>query len=97
MALLVYKNTTDASLTEAEIKNRLRSALAIGNGLILDSLIVNLMGMACSFVFSNSVALQVMTKHLHIAKKTLSLRSPKIWLKWYSYQHGIYSLMSKTF
>ncbi|XP_056125138.1 adhesion G-protein coupled receptor G6 isoform X11 [Rhinichthys klamathensis goyatoka] len=43
MALLVYKNTTDASLTEAEIENRLRSALAIGNGLILDSMIVNLM------------------------------------------------------
>lgn len=43
MALLVYKNTTDASLTEAEIENRLRNALAIGNGLILDSMIVNLM------------------------------------------------------
>ncbi|XDV41490.1 hypothetical protein PO909_010359 [Leuciscus waleckii] len=43
MALLVYKNPTDASLTEAEIKNKLRSALAIGNGLILDSIIVNLM------------------------------------------------------
>ncbi|XP_077076258.1 adhesion G-protein coupled receptor G6 isoform X23 [Siphateles boraxobius] len=43
MVLLVYKNTTDASLTEAEIENRLRSAPAIGNGLILDSMIVNLM------------------------------------------------------
>ncbi|KAK7150997.1 hypothetical protein R3I93_012056 [Phoxinus phoxinus] len=43
MALLVYKNTTDASLTEAEIEKRLRSALAIGNGLILDSMIVNVM------------------------------------------------------
>lgn len=71
MALLVYKNTTDASLTEAEIENRLRNALAIGNGLILDSMIVNLMGMAFSLVFSNSVALQVMTKHLRIAKKKL--------------------------
>jgi len=69
MALLVYKNTTDASLTEAEIENRLRIDLGIGNGLILDSMIVNLMGMACSLVFSNSVALQVMTKHLHIAQK----------------------------
>jgi len=69
MALLVYKNTTDASLTEAEIENRLRIDLGIGNGLILDSMIVNLMGMACSLVFSNSVGLQVMTKHLHIAQK----------------------------
>ncbi|XP_048063296.1 adhesion G-protein coupled receptor G6 isoform X5 [Megalobrama amblycephala] len=43
MALLVYKNTTDASLTEAEIENRLRSAPVIGNGLILDSVSVNLM------------------------------------------------------
>jgi len=65
----VYNNTTDASLTEAEIENRLRIDLGIGNGLILDSMIVNLMGMACSLVFSNSVALQVMTKHLHIAQK----------------------------
>lgn len=46
MALLVYKNTTDASLTEAEIENRLRSSPVIGNGLILDSVSVNLMGMA---------------------------------------------------
>lgn len=46
MALLVYKNTTDASLTEAEIENRLKSAPVIGNGLILDSVFVNLMGMA---------------------------------------------------
>ncbi|XP_051732520.1 adhesion G-protein coupled receptor G6 isoform X19 [Ctenopharyngodon idella] len=43
MALLVYKNTTDASLTEAEIENRLRNAPVIGNGLILDSVFVNLM------------------------------------------------------
>uniref|UniRef100_A0A673MAC2 Adhesion G-protein coupled receptor G6 n=1 Tax=Sinocyclocheilus rhinocerous TaxID=307959 RepID=A0A673MAC2_9TELE len=43
MALLVYKNTTDASLAEAEIENILRSAPAIGNGLILDGVTVNLM------------------------------------------------------
>ncbi|XP_026070456.1 adhesion G-protein coupled receptor G6-like isoform X1 [Carassius auratus] len=43
MALLVYKNTTDASLAEAEIENKLRSAPAIGNGLILDSVTVKLM------------------------------------------------------
>ncbi|XP_050995018.1 adhesion G-protein coupled receptor G6 isoform X6 [Labeo rohita] len=43
MALLVYKNTTDASLAEAEIENILRSAPPIGNGLTLDSVTVNLM------------------------------------------------------
>ncbi|XP_016324814.1 G-protein coupled receptor 126-like isoform X1 [Sinocyclocheilus anshuiensis] len=43
MALLVYKNTTDASLAEVEIENILRRAPAIGNGLILDSVTVNLM------------------------------------------------------
>ncbi|XP_051510931.1 adhesion G-protein coupled receptor G6-like isoform X3 [Myxocyprinus asiaticus] len=43
MALLVYKNTSDAVLTVAEIENRLRSAPAIGNGLILDSVTVNSM------------------------------------------------------
>ncbi|XP_058612260.1 adhesion G-protein coupled receptor G6 isoform X16 [Onychostoma macrolepis] len=43
MALLVYKNTTDASLAEAEIENILRKDPAIGNGLILDSVTVNLM------------------------------------------------------
>ncbi|XP_059368386.1 adhesion G-protein coupled receptor G6-like isoform X3 [Carassius carassius] len=43
MALLVYKNTTDVSLAEAEIEDILRSAPAIGNGLILDGVIVNLM------------------------------------------------------
>ncbi|XP_016091154.1 adhesion G-protein coupled receptor G6 isoform X7 [Sinocyclocheilus grahami] len=43
MALLVYKNTTDASLAEPEIENILRSAPAIGNGLILDGVTVNLM------------------------------------------------------
>ncbi|XP_052441653.1 adhesion G-protein coupled receptor G6 isoform X3 [Carassius gibelio] len=43
MALLVYKNTTDVSLAEAEIEDILRSAPAIGNGLILDGVTVNLM------------------------------------------------------
>ncbi|XP_043076226.1 adhesion G-protein coupled receptor G6 isoform X19 [Puntigrus tetrazona] len=43
MALLVYKNTTDASLAEAEIENILRIAPAIGNGLMLDDVVVNLM------------------------------------------------------
>ncbi|XP_073673034.1 adhesion G-protein coupled receptor G6 isoform X1 [Garra rufa] len=43
MALLVYKNTSDASLAEAEIENILRSAPPIGNGLALDSVTVNLM------------------------------------------------------
>ncbi|XP_051501108.1 adhesion G-protein coupled receptor G6 isoform X2 [Myxocyprinus asiaticus] len=43
MALLVYMKTTDAVLAEAEIENRLRSATAIGNGLILDSVTVNSM------------------------------------------------------
>ncbi|KAK2884007.1 hypothetical protein Q8A67_017644 [Cirrhinus molitorella] len=43
MALLVYKNTTDASLAEAEIEKILRTPLPIGNGLILDSVTVNLM------------------------------------------------------
>lgn len=54
MALLVYKNTTDASLPEAEIENILRSAPAIGNSLILDGVTVNLMGMACSILFNFS-------------------------------------------
>uniref|UniRef100_A0A8C1FZ49 Adhesion G-protein coupled receptor G6 n=1 Tax=Cyprinus carpio TaxID=7962 RepID=A0A8C1FZ49_CYPCA len=43
MALLVYKNTTDASLAEVQIENILRSAPAIGNGLILNRVTVNLM------------------------------------------------------
>ncbi|KTF93310.1 hypothetical protein cypCar_00011020 [Cyprinus carpio] len=43
MALLLYKNTTDASLAEAEIEDILRSAPEIGNGLILDGVTVNLM------------------------------------------------------
>ncbi|XP_051954864.1 adhesion G-protein coupled receptor G6-like isoform X3 [Xyrauchen texanus] len=43
MALLVYKNTSDAVLTVAEIENRLRSAPAIGNDLILDSVMVKSM------------------------------------------------------
>ncbi|XP_067273978.1 adhesion G-protein coupled receptor G6 isoform X2 [Pseudorasbora parva] len=43
MALLVYKNTTDASLTEAEIENWLRNAPAMENSLILDGVIVHLM------------------------------------------------------
>ncbi|XP_051951681.1 adhesion G-protein coupled receptor G6-like isoform X3 [Xyrauchen texanus] len=43
MALLVYMKTTDAVLAEAEIENRLRSATAIGYGLILDSVTVNSM------------------------------------------------------
>lgn len=43
LALLIYKNTTDANLAEVEIESMLRSAPAIGNGLILDSVTVNLM------------------------------------------------------
>ncbi|XP_073788917.1 adhesion G-protein coupled receptor G6 isoform X37 [Danio rerio] len=43
LALLVYKNTTDVNLAEVEIESMLRSAPAIGNGLTLDSVTVNLM------------------------------------------------------
>ncbi|TRY98134.1 hypothetical protein DNTS_028489 [Danionella cerebrum] len=39
LALLVYKNTTDASLAAIEIANRLRGASALGNGLTLDSVV----------------------------------------------------------
>ncbi|XP_028808838.1 adhesion G-protein coupled receptor G6-like isoform X12 [Denticeps clupeoides] len=35
-ALLVYKNTSDTSLAEAEIESRMKGAQPIGNGLVLD-------------------------------------------------------------
>ncbi|XP_057209550.1 adhesion G-protein coupled receptor G6 isoform X7 [Triplophysa rosa] len=43
MALLVYTNTLNAHLAVGEIENKMLSATAIGNGLILDSVTVSLM------------------------------------------------------
>lgn len=47
MALLVYTNTLNADLALGEVENKMLSATAIGNGLILDSVTVSLMGMTC--------------------------------------------------
>lgn len=45
MALLEYTNTTNADLAVGEIENKMLTATGIGNGLILDSVTVSLMGM----------------------------------------------------
>ncbi|XP_056620874.1 adhesion G-protein coupled receptor G6 isoform X3 [Triplophysa dalaica] len=43
MALLVYTNTLNADLAVGKVENKMLSATAIGNGLILDSVTVSLM------------------------------------------------------